>query len=300
MLNGIVGRERTLDCQKALELALAKDLDSNAKIRVGYRGGNDLCSAKYNEYIWFVSDKFPNKFWNAFGSKLDRKNSNNIVVEINIPMEGVNLKVGQGIFAKDEAGSVFLLHGGGIGGGYPGVSKKPFLLWFEQYDRLMEVQVGKKRIKGILIGKLGDGEALARGVSHFLEKVDVFKRRARRAKGEAVGFSVVLNSNGKPNRLERVVTTYERNANISEQAKELAKGRCMLCKKKAPFEYAEGIPFLEAHHVTWLSKGGRDLLENTVALCPNCHRKMHYLDDPDDREKLRCIAKRQEALADSQ
>lgn len=299
MLNGIVGQKRTLDCQKALERALAEALHFKDEIRVGYRGGNDLCSAKYNEDIWFVSNKFPNKFWNAFGFKLDKKNSNNIVVEINIPIKGVNLRVGQGVFAEDEDGSVFLLHSGGIGGGYPGVSKKPFLLWFEQHDRLMEVQVGKKRIQGILIGKLGDGEALAHGVGHFLEKVDAFKRRARRANGEAVDYPVVLNSSGKPNRQERVVNTYERNPYISERAKELAKGRCRLCKKKAPFEDAGGIPFLETHHVTWLSKGGKDSLGNTVALCPNCHRKMHYLDDSDDKKELRRIARQQEAVANS-
>jgi len=25
-----------------------------------------------------------------------------------------------------------------------------------------------------------------------------------------------------------------------------------------------------------LSEGGEDTLENAIALCPNCHRKMHY------------------------
>jgi 5-methylcytosine-specific restriction protein A len=39
--------------------------------------------------------------------------------------------------------------------------------------------------------------------------------------------------------------------------------------------------------VTWLSAGGADTIENTVALCPNCHRKMHVLDAKGDRKKLR-------------
>ncbi|WP_296863638.1 HNH endonuclease [Thermosyntropha sp.] len=28
-------------------------------------------------------------------------------------------------------------------------------------------------------------------------------------------------------------------------------------------------------HIEWLSRGGTDTIDNTVALCPNCHRKMH-------------------------
>jgi hypothetical protein len=34
------------------------------------------------------------------------------------------------------------------------------------------------------------------------------------------------------------------------------------------------------------SQGGADTDMNTVALCPNCHRRMHILDLEDDRRKL--------------
>jgi 5-methylcytosine-specific restriction protein A len=44
---------------------------------------------------------------------------------------------------------------------------------------------------------------------------------------------------------------------------------------------------LECHHVVWLAEGGDDHIENTVALCPNCHRRMHVLNAPADREKLK-------------
>lgn len=46
------------------------------------------------------------------------------------------------------------------------------------------------------------------------------------------------------------------------------------------------IPFLEVHHVKWLAKGGSDTVNNVVALCPNCHRKMHLLSRPVDIKKL--------------
>jgi hypothetical protein len=35
--------------------------------------------------------------------------------------------------------------------------------------------------------------------------------------------------------------------------------------------------FFESHHIVWLFKGGDDTIENSTALCPNCHRKMQSL-----------------------
>ncbi|MSR17052.1 MAG: HNH endonuclease, partial [Methylococcaceae bacterium] len=48
----------------------------------------------------------------------------------------------------------------------------------------------------------------------------------------------------------------------------------------------EGEPYLESHHIEWLANGGADSIENTTALCPNCHRKMHSLNSPSDRDYL--------------
>lgn len=88
-----------------------------------------------------------------------------------------------------------------------------------------------------------------------------------------------------------VTTTYTRNPFVSEHAKIRANGNCQLCEKPAPFLNKNNEPYLETHHIVWLSKGGSDTIENTVALCPNCHRKMHKLDLEIDRNKLMHIAK---------
>ncbi|MDX7997959.1 HNH endonuclease [Xenorhabdus sp. Reich] len=79
---------------------------------------------------------------------------------------------------------------------------------------------------------------------------------------------------------------YERNACITEYAKRVAKGICQLCLSPAPFCNERGEPYLETHHIVWLSKGGADTIENTVALCPNCHKKMHILDAEEDKRQL--------------
>ncbi|ENE5200869.1 HNH endonuclease [Vibrio parahaemolyticus] len=49
-----------------------------------------------------------------------------------------------------------------------------------------------------------------------------------------------------------------------------------LCKTEAPFTTVTGNPYLEVHHVKHLSLGGTDTVSNCVALCPNCHRALHY------------------------
>jgi|ERR1700722_8367891 len=81
-------------------------------------------------------------------------------------------------------------------------------------------------------------------------------------------------------------TSYARDPNIAAAVKELAKGICDLCYSPAPFRNPKGEPHLESHHIVWLAKGGDDILENAVALCPNCHRKMHVLNRAADRKKL--------------
>lgn len=80
--------------------------------------------------------------------------------------------------------------------------------------------------------------------------------------------------------------SFIRDGYISEFAKARANGICQLCEETAPFQDINGKPFLECHHIVWLSRGGVDSIENTVALCPNCHRKMHVLDLESDRLKL--------------
>ena len=59
-----------------------------------------------------------------------------------------------------------------------------------------------------------------------------------------------------------------------------AKGICEGCLLPAPFSAQEG-PYLEVHHVFRLSDGGPDHPAAVIALCPNCHRHVHYGTDGD-------------------
>ena len=84
---------------------------------------------------------------------------------------------------------------------------------------------------------------------------------------------------------------FERDVFVAENAKRRAKGLCELCGGEAPFSRADGDPYLETHHVVWLAQGGSDTVENTVALCSNCHRKMHVVKLEADIATLRAKIK---------
>lgn len=90
-----------------------------------------------------------------------------------------------------------------------------------------------------------------------------------------------------PNTVNLKSTTFERGPYVAEYAKKVAEGICQLCGNPAPFNSADGHPYLESHHVQWLSEGGEDSIENIIALCPNCHRKMHIVGDKSDILKLK-------------
>lgn len=80
--------------------------------------------------------------------------------------------------------------------------------------------------------------------------------------------------------------TFDRDPYVSEYVKRRANGTCDLCGKSAPFKDKKGRPYLESHHITWLSRGGEDTIYNTVALDPTCHKKMHVLDLDNDVKLL--------------
>jgi len=86
-----------------------------------------------------------------------------------------------------------------------------------------------------------------------------------------------------PTAATRTVTAYMRDPKVVGWVLKLAKGCCEACGAGAPFERDDGEPFLEVHHVRTLAEGGGDVVENCVALCPNCHRGLHYAADRQTR-----------------
>lgn len=55
-----------------------------------------------------------------------------------------------------------------------------------------------------------------------------------------------------------------------------AVGKCEACERPAPFTRKDGSPFLEVHHLRQLAELGTDRISNAIAVCPNCHRELHF------------------------
>ena len=72
------------------------------------------------------------------------------------------------------------------------------------------------------------------------------------------------------------VTTYARDPEVRAWVLRRALAKCECCLQAAPFIGTDDLPFLEVHHVRQLADSGSDHVTNAVALCPNCHRLLHY------------------------
>ena len=85
------------------------------------------------------------------------------------------------------------------------------------------------------------------------------------------------NARKKPEKVFTTTSTYKRNPDVVVEVLKRANGICEHCKNKAPFIKAkDNTPYLEVHHKIQLANGGDDTIENALALCPNCHREMHF------------------------
>lgn len=84
-----------------------------------------------------------------------------------------------------------------------------------------------------------------------------------------------------PRRISSTVEQFARDAAVVAFVLRQAQGRCECCGAPAPFIRADGLPYLEVHHVRPLAQGGTDRVANAVAVCPNCHRRLHHGADAD-------------------
>ena len=87
----------------------------------------------------------------------------------------------------------------------------------------------------------------------------------------------LANAPAIPPRVAVTAYVFARNADVVAEVLARAEGVCEGCRTPAPFQRrSDGTPYLEVHHRRQLANGGEDVVENAVALCPNCHRKAHH------------------------
>lgn len=68
----------------------------------------------------------------------------------------------------------------------------------------------------------------------------------------------------------------ERSDTIRAYVLTRARGVCEACGKPAPFHRKDGHAYLEPHHTRRLSDGGPGHPRWVGAVCPNCHREIHF------------------------
>ena len=121
-----------------------------------------------------------------------------------------------------------------------------------------------ERIESFLAESMGRSWLV--DVSHAIQVAEeVARGRARPPAGE-----------DRPARQETSVVRYRRDPAVAAWALLEARGRCEACGRDAPFVDVSGRPYLEVHHVIPLAEGGPDTVENVVAVCPNCHKELHF------------------------
>jgi 5-methylcytosine-specific restriction protein A len=125
----------------------------------------------------------------------------------------------------------------------------------------------------------------------------VFELRALEAVAEAVESDAIPSGENLEGLLKKALaasgvalktstsglrTVYERSRDVRNYVLARADGTCEGCVTAAPFLRKDGTPYLEPHHIRRVSDGGPDHPAFVIALCPNCHRRVHAGADGDN------------------
>lgn len=116
--------------------------------------------------------------------------------------------------------------------------------------------------------------------SIFIEAAFVQEIKKSRKLERKERLSRLNNADKFPEIVNVITSSFKRNPDVVAEVLERANGKCERCNSFAPFRRAsDGSPYLEVHHKVMLSEGGEDTVNNAIAVCPNCHRELHYGDN---------------------
>jgi 5-methylcytosine-specific restriction protein A len=94
---------------------------------------------------------------------------------------------------------------------------------------------------------------------------------------------------------------FSRSRDVRQYVLARANGVCESCDAPAPFETIAGVYYLEPHHIRRLTDQGPDDPRHMGAICPNCHREIHYGKNGDERNRKlqECITRKEAAIGNS-
>lgn len=147
--------------------------------------------------------------------------------------------------------------------------------WIKGYRPATNVGPRVKARLRALLEQRGDPVPALAEPTGSQRQVDERTAQLRRRLGSAITRGHPR-GNDHPSSVTTTTVQYVRDPLVKAWVLETAQGRCEVCRQPAPFVSDDGLPFLEVHHVTPLAAGGSDTIGNAVAVCPNCHRLLHY------------------------
>ncbi|HLA81057.1 MAG TPA: hypothetical protein VJP78_05400 [Thermoleophilia bacterium] len=183
MLTGKSSPTEVREFQRLFVDCISSKLPMKKDLVVGFQGGSIETVVNTDGDLWHatneIGDPETHRFWNAFGF-LSGPDAGNIVVEINMCLEGLNRRVG-GVFAIDEATQTrFVLHRGSIAGGRPGVGKSAFLSWYRRHNPSSFREVlesnGRETVN-ILVSEISP-DLVVPAIYDFVSRTREFKRTA--------------------------------------------------------------------------------------------------------------------------
>lgn len=136
------------------------------------------------------------------------------------------------------------------------------------------VEIGDK----LTIGRIGNQPFFAKEKRDATEPmVDELGRQLARSVDPAKIIARAKQRMGPPPRRTRLVNDFVRDPYIVAGALARAQGLCEMpnCSSQL-FQREDDRPYLEVHHIVPLGEGGDDTLINAAALCPSCHRELHF------------------------
>ena len=186
-------------------------------------------------------------------------------------------------------GNSVLLHRGHIGGGRQGIGRAAFMEWYPR-DRVTfrDPSRADEEEVAILVAYLESSRFLIQPES-FVDAVLRFKASRRTDEPTRMSDNDLRQkaaaARPKPKSATTVVVAYERNRHVAELASEGqgANANCAESRRPSPMHRTSPTwsPTTSSGSLTAVSTVLR-----TLSLCPNCHRKMHVVNDLKDVRKL--------------
>lgn len=128
----------------------------------------------------------------------------------------------------------------------------------------------------VVIGNIGNELFALKAPSATLAEDQVNMRIATVANAMTIMARAKM-AKGKPARKDVIRSDFVRNAYVVMAAILRSNWKCETpgCKNDL-FLRDDNKPYLEVHHIYPLGEGGDDTYENVAALCPHCHRELHF------------------------